>query len=71
MGLPSMVAEPGPLCVRVATATRMLGIGKTKLYELIASGDLETIRLGRRTLIVQASIDALFERLRESGGTAR
>jgi len=42
----------------------MLGIGKTKLYELIAEGELETIRIGRRTLIMQASIDALIQRLR-------
>ena len=60
----SEITEPEPLCVRVATAMRMLGIGKTKIYELIASGDLEIIRLGRRTLVVRASIVALFERLR-------
>ena len=64
MGRASVVAEPDPLCVRVATAMRMLGIGKTKIYELIATGDLETVRLGRRTLVVLASIEALFERLR-------
>jgi excisionase family DNA binding protein len=53
-----------PLCVRVDQAVRLLGIGKTKLYELIGAGELETIRIGRRTLIVQASIDSLVERLR-------
>lgn len=42
----------------------LLGIGKTKLYELLASGELEAIRVGRRTLILRASIDALIERLR-------
>ena len=42
----------------------MLDIGKTKLYELVGSGDLEAIRIGRRTLILQASIDALINRLR-------
>ena len=66
MGRPSIVAEPSPLCVRVTTGMKMLGIGKTKIYELIASGDLETVRLGRRTLIVLASIETLFERLRTS-----
>lgn len=55
---------PAPLCVRVDHAIRMLGIGKTKLYELIGAGELEMIRIGRRTLIVQASIDSLVERLR-------
>lgn len=48
----------------------MLGIGKTKLYELLAEGELEAIRVGRRRLILRASIEALVERLRsrESGG---
>ena len=53
-----------PICVRVSRAMAMLDIGKTKLYELVGSGDLEAIRIGRRTLILQASIDALINRLR-------
>lgn len=31
----------------------MLGIGKTKLYELIAADELETIRIGPRTLVLR------------------
>jgi excisionase family DNA binding protein len=50
---------------------RLLGIGKTKLYELIATGDLETIRIGRWTLIMQASIDSLVARLREAARRPR
>ena len=42
----------------------MLGIGKTKLDELIAAGDLETIRIGRRPLVLNPSINALVARLR-------
>ena len=53
-----------PICVRVSRAMAMLDIGKTKLYELVGNGDLEAIRIGRRTLILQASIDALIVRLR-------
>ena len=30
-----------PLAVRIPDAVRMTGIGRSKLYELIASGDLE------------------------------
>ena len=43
---------------------RMLDIGKTKLYELIAAGELETVHIGRRTLVLQTSIDDLITRLR-------
>jgi excisionase family DNA binding protein len=52
--------------VTVASAISLLGLGKTKLYELLGNGELEAIRVGRRTLILQASIDALVERLRSS-----
>jgi excisionase family DNA binding protein len=55
-----------PICVRVDRALSDLNIGKTKLYELLASGELEAIRIGRRTLVLQASIDSLVERLRRS-----
>jgi excisionase family DNA binding protein len=56
--------ESKVLAVRVSRAMEVLGIGKTKLYDLIADGELETVKVGRRTLIVQASIDAFFERIR-------
>ncbi len=45
-----------PLAVRIPDAVRMTGIGRSKLYQLIASGELETIKIGRCTLI---TLDAL------------
>lgn len=62
---------PAGICVRVARAMSMLDIGKTKLYELVSEGELETIRIGRRTLILQASIDALVARLRSANSRRR
>jgi excisionase family DNA binding protein len=52
------------VCIRIDHAMRMLGIGKTKLYELIATGELETIHIGRRRLVLRSSIDAMIQRLR-------
>ena len=40
-------------------AARSLGIGKTKLYELIGQGKLKTVKIGRRTLVKTDSIRAL------------
>ncbi len=37
---------------------RMGGICNTKFYELIASGKLEAVKLGRRTFVTAASVDA-------------
>jgi excisionase family DNA binding protein len=46
-----------PLTVRVRDACRMTGIGRSKLYELIASGDIRTIKVGSITLIPTASLE--------------
>ena len=64
---PSPSWGEAPICVRVEQAMRLLDIGKTKLYELLASGDLEAIHIGRRTLIMRDSIDDLVERSRGRG----
>lgn len=40
-------------------ASRALGLGRTKIYELINAGRLDTIKVGRRTLIRTDSIRAL------------
>ena len=37
------------------------GIGKTKLFELIANGALETTSIGRRRLILYRSLQRLIE----------
>lgn len=65
----SLSKEPPPpaaVAMTVATAISVLGVGKTKLYELLTAGDLQAIRIGRRRLILRESIDALVERLRET-----
>jgi excisionase family DNA binding protein len=57
-------ANPAPLCVRVNVAARMMGIGRTKLYELIGNGEVETIKVGKATLVTTASLNAMIERRR-------
>lgn len=52
-----------PLTITVASARSALGIGTTKIYELINEGQLKTVKLGRRTLVRTDSIHALVERL--------
>ena len=52
----------GLLSVRVKEACRLTGIGRSKLYELIASGDVQTVKIGAMTLIPIASLKALLRR---------
>lgn len=51
-----------PLTVRIKTAVRLTGIGRSTLYELIQSGELETVKIGRTTLIPYRCIKRLVER---------
>jgi excisionase family DNA binding protein len=44
---PATTAETRPLLVPAAEAARLLGIGRTTLYELVKRGELTPIRIGR------------------------
>jgi excisionase family DNA binding protein len=50
-----------PITVRIPEAIRLTGIGRSKLYELIASGDIEVVKIGRCTLVPMASLYALIK----------
>jgi hypothetical protein len=60
-----------PLVVSPARAKTMLDCGTTRLYELIANGELESFRDGKSRKITVASIKARVARmLAESRGDA-
>jgi len=48
-----------PLTVRISTAVQLTGISRSRLYGLIQSGELETVKVGRSTLIPYKSLKAL------------
>lgn len=50
-----------PLAYSIAEAVRISSLGRTKLYQLINQGTLETIKIGSRTLVKASSLRALFE----------
>lgn len=53
-----------PLSVTVRTAAQMMGLGLTKTWELASSGQIETFKVGRRTLVKVESL----RRLVNAGG---
>ncbi len=57
-----MSIDPSPrlITVRIKDACKMTGIGRSKLYLLIAEGRIETIKIGSMTLIPVASLEALL-----------
>ncbi|MGH3633961.1 MAG: helix-turn-helix domain-containing protein [Mycobacterium sp.] len=47
-------------------AMHMIGIGRTKLYELIDAREIEPVKIGRRALITTKSITAYVDRLSQA-----
>jgi excisionase family DNA binding protein len=48
------------LAYTITEACRAVGIGRTKLYELIGEGRVETRKIGARTVIPAESLRALI-----------
>lgn len=57
--------EPERITVRIKEACRITGIGRSKLYELIADGEIEIVKIGAMTLIPVDSLKALTQGRRQ------
>jgi excisionase family DNA binding protein len=49
------------IAASVNDTARALGVGRTKVYQLLAEKKLEAVKIGRRTLIKADSIRALVD----------
>jgi len=58
-GTPVPMMEP--LAVRIPEACRMIGIGRSKLYELIADGTIEVVKIGSATVIPVSQLKTLVK----------
>jgi excisionase family DNA binding protein len=54
-----------PLLVTVPEAAAALSVSRATIYELLASGELESVRLGRSRKIPVAALEAYVARLRK------
>jgi excisionase family DNA binding protein len=53
-----------PLLVSVEEAARILAVGRTTIYELIAAGDLEAIHVGRCRRVPFAALHTFVQNRR-------
>ena len=60
--LPEDAVFSRPLAVRIREACRLTGIGRSKLYELIAAGEIEIIKVGTITLVPVPSLTSFLRR---------
>jgi excisionase family DNA binding protein len=49
-----------PLTVRIPVAVQLTGLSRSRIYELIESGDLDIVKVGRSTLIPYKSLKRLI-----------
>lgn len=55
------------LLLTVVEAARLLGIGRSTLYELMGTGDIETVHIGRAVRIPVDAVHAYVDRIRTTG----
>ena len=60
---------PQRLLLRIPEAAETLGIGRTKIYEMIATGELPTIRVGRAVRISVSTLQKWVEAREHLGVT--
>ncbi|HET6810646.1 MAG TPA: helix-turn-helix domain-containing protein [Acidimicrobiales bacterium] len=52
------------LLLPIPEVAAALGLGRTKVYELIATGQLEAVHIGRSCRVPADSVETFVERLR-------
>jgi excisionase family DNA binding protein len=65
-----MVVTTNGVLLKVDDAAQLLGLSKSKVYELLADGRLERVRIDSSTRIPMAAIDAFVESLRSEQAAA-
>lgn len=54
-----------PLLLRVSEAAIALGVGRSMLYEILASGRIDSVKIGNRRLVLADSVEAFVGSLVE------
>lgn len=49
------------MTLRIGQACRLTGIGRSKLYELIAEGEIDVMKVGAITLIPMRSLEQFLD----------
>lgn len=62
---------PAPLLLTIPEAGRLLGLGRTTMYELIGAGEVEVVHIGRAARIPVDSLDRFIARLRSASHPRR
>lgn len=53
-----------PITMRVPEACKFIGLSRSTLYVLVATGEIETVKVGAATLVLTESLCAFIDRRR-------
>jgi excisionase family DNA binding protein len=59
-GNPYPVMPVHPISVRIPVAVQLIGVSRSRIYELIRDGEIETVKIGTTTLIPMDSLERLI-----------
>lgn len=62
---PVRPSEPAPLLFTIPQAATLLGVGRSTAYELITTGQLEVVHIGRCARVPADAIEEFVQRLRQ------
>jgi len=65
--LPGNVSAEGPLLLSVNAAGKLLGFSSRSMYEMIRTGEIEHVRVGRRVLVARTALAKFIEVNTRSG----
>ncbi|MFF0240573.1 excisionase family DNA-binding protein [Rhodococcus pyridinivorans] len=60
------MAETKAQLHKIPVVMERLGVGRSKVFELLASGELRSVRIGRTRLIPESALVEFIERLENS-----
>jgi excisionase family DNA binding protein len=64
----SPLSGPGQILYSVEEAAGLLGIGRTFMFHLLATGEIDSLKIGRLRKIPRDAIDGYIDRLRARQG---
>lgn len=56
-----------PYALTIDGAARFSGMARSRIYDLIAAGELKVFKIGKRTMILTAVLKAFIDRAAEQG----
>jgi excisionase family DNA binding protein len=66
----SPMSRPGQILYSVEEAASLLGIGRTFMFHLLVTGEIDSLKIGRLRKIPRDAIDGYVDRLRARQGAA-